>query len=69
MALAMPGPMPAPMPSGASNSSGSAGPVVSKKRAASEIVRELAQLKQLKDGGVIDDQEFKKLRDGLKADI
>ena len=67
--MAMPGAMPAPTPSGASSSSGSASPVVTKKRPASEIVRELAQLKELKDGGVIDDQEFKKLRDNLKADI
>ena len=57
------------MPRGASSSSGSAGPGVRKKRAASEIVHELAQLMQLKDGGLIDDREFKKLRDNLKADI
>ena len=66
MAWASPGSVPALIPSGASSSSSSGS---GRKRSASEIVHELAQLQQLRDNGVTNDREFKKLRDNVKADI
>ena len=56
---------------GASSSNGSATmPVgVCKKRSASDLVNELAQLKDLKDAGVLESPDFKKLKDRLKSEI